>query len=207
MSVNRNIKFIFFDVGGVALLDFSKTNKWQEMLADLGIKDDIRDDFSTLFERYELAACVGLDLSEFIRAAESELEIKFPTNYLMVNDFVSRFTPNPELGQIIEKLPGKYKLGLLTNVYLGMLTEINNQKLLPEVEWDVIVDSSIVKVRKPQAEIYEIAERESNTQPENILFVENSQTHIDVAKARGWQTFLYDPANVTESNKRLLELL
>jgi len=35
--MNKNIKFIYFDVGGVAILDFSKTNKWKEITKALEI--------------------------------------------------------------------------------------------------------------------------------------------------------------------------
>jgi ribonucleotide monophosphatase NagD (HAD superfamily) len=34
-----NIKTIFFDVGGVLIRDFSATDKWDEMLDDLGLTE------------------------------------------------------------------------------------------------------------------------------------------------------------------------
>ena len=40
-----DIKFIYFDIGGVLLLDFSKTNKWLEMRRDLGISPDLDSQF------------------------------------------------------------------------------------------------------------------------------------------------------------------
>lgn len=207
MSNEQDIKFIYFDVGGVAVLDFSKTNKWEELLDDLGVKGSSRKAFSELFAKYELEVCTGLKLDAFIRVAKSQLNIEFPATYSMVSDFVSRFSANHQLVNIIKDLRGKYRLGLLTNMYPGMLAEINRQKLLPEINWDVVIDSSVIKIRKPQPEIFAVAEREAQTEPGNILFVENTHSHIDAAKARGWKTLLYDPANVVESNKLLLEFL
>jgi FMN phosphatase YigB (HAD superfamily) len=40
-----------------------------------------------------------------------------------------------------------------------------------------------------------------------ILFVENTKTHIDTARDVGWQTFLYDPTQVEESNEALKKVL
>lgn len=71
----------------------------------------------------------------------------------------------------------------------------------------VIIDSSIVGLRKPQGAIYELAEKESTVKAENILFIENSIEHTDAAKKRGWQTLLYDPSDTSSSNKELLAKL
>jgi len=42
---------------------------------------------------------------------------------------------------------------------------------------------------------------------EEILFVENTPTHIKAAKKLNWKTFLYDPANPEKSSKKLLEYI
>lgn len=202
---DTDIEFIYFDVGGVVVLDFSKTDRWEELLDDLNINQ--RESFTALFDVYEPELCTGTHISEFIKAAENNLKVKFPPNYSMIDDFVSRFEPNPTLGELIFQLKSKYKIGLLTNMYPQMLETIINQKLLPEVKWDAIIDSSNVKCKKPDSQIYQIAEEKSQTVPENILFVENTQKHIDAAKNRNWQTFLYDPANIDKSNKELQDLL
>ena len=47
------INTVFFDVGGVLIKDFSKTNKWEEMLNDFEFTQDQRDTFKNLFFDYE----------------------------------------------------------------------------------------------------------------------------------------------------------
>ena len=202
-----SIDFVYLDVGGVAILDFSKTAKWEQMLNDLEVPTKLRKKFGDLFSRYETDICVGRAMSDFTVAAEKELGFTFPEDYSMLDDFVDRFEPNPSLGNLIKNFAKDYRLGLLTNMYPGMLNKINQKALLPEVQWEVIVDSSVVKVRKPQTEIYQIAEKEAGVLPENILFVENSQMHIDAAKERSWQVMLYDPSNIEESNNLLQKIL
>lgn len=195
--------FIYFDVGGVVILDYSKTNKWEEMLNDLHIPDDKRTAFEELFDKYELQICVGMNIDEFVTAATTQLGIEFPPHYSMLDDFANRFEPNPQLAEILSDLKQKYKIGLLTNMYPGLLDAIKARNLLPEIQWDVVIDSSVVGLRKPQAEIYELAEETSQTNPANILFIENSKSHVEAANQRGWKTVLYDPSDVEGSNKEL----
>ncbi len=43
------IKFVYFDLGGVAELDYSKTNKWEELMHDLGLNPGQYEDFEKFF--------------------------------------------------------------------------------------------------------------------------------------------------------------
>lgn len=202
--MNDKIKFIYFDVGGVAVLDFSKTNKWDEMTKDLGVNEFNRKKFDVIFSEFEPEICVSRKtLEEFIDVVNNKLKLDIPKSYDMLDDFVNRFEPNTTIEPILQNLSKKYRLGLLTNMYPNMLDKIKARNILPKVEWDVIIDSSIVGHRKPQDSIYELAENKSGTNPKNILFVENTVTHIDAAKKRGWQTLLYDPSDVSGSNSEL----
>lgn len=199
----NKIEFIYFDVGGVVILDFSKTNKWNQMLDDLSIPVEKRDSFEKLFDEFEVQICNGRDIDDFITAAKEQLEIGFPQNYDMTADFVSRFEPNLTLGNITRKLADKYHLGLLTNMYPRMLDMIQQKGLLPSVQWDVVVDSSVVKLSKPQLEIFKFAEAQAGVEVNKILFVDNSKSHIEAAANLGWQTLLYDPKNLEVSNQEL----
>jgi len=95
----------------------------------------------------------------------------------------------------------------LTNMYLGMLEKIKVKKLLPDIAWDVIIDSSIAKAQKPDEKIYLIAQKNCGHQPEEILFVDNNKINLEAPKRLGWQTFLYDSADYETSNKKLLDFL
>lgn len=201
------IKFIYFDVGGVVIKDFSKTNKWDQMLSDLNISGAKKEEFEKLFTPFESEACIGRNIQEFVEIASKELGITFPKDYAFLNDFVNRFETNESLWPIIKKIQEKSKIGLLTNMYPEMLGLIYERDLMPAIDFDVIIDSSIIKFRKPQDEIFKIAEDLAKCNPSEILFIENSQMHIDAAKLRGWQTLLYDPADVNTSNKKLQEII
>ena len=203
IQTKQKIKFIYFDVGGVVILDYSKTNKWNEMLADLGIPEEIKPKLNLLFDEHENKICVGEDINIFIQEAKQKLGLSFQPNYDMTRDFVNRFEINKPIPKLIRKLKKDFMLGLLTNQYPGMLSMIIEKGLMPKVDWDVIIDSSLEKIRKPDPEIYLLAENKVKADPKSILFVDNKQSLLEPARKRGWQVFEYDPSNPEISTTRL----
>ena len=182
------IKFVYFDLGGVVIKDFSGTNKWEEMKIDLGITSPNFDDW---FDNLEL--CLG----------KNNLDQKFENTTITLNDFVNRFEQNSSISPIIDLIHKKCRIGLLTNAYSNMLNQVVNRKMIPESNWDVTIDSSVVGLQKPDPKIYELAENLAGFSGGEILFVENTKGHIDMAKTFGWETFLYDPRDSEQSNQEL----
>jgi len=80
-------------------------------------------------------------------------------------------------------------------MYPGMFAAIERRDILPKVEWDVIVDSSVELLEKPDWQFFELAEQRAGVKGADILFVDNSPEHVQSAKAFGWQAFLYDPSD------------
>lgn len=202
-----NTKIVFFDIGGVLILDYSGTNKWTEMKRDLGITENLDEIFENIWDKNNSRICIDCDVDSFVPEIENQTGIKLPNNYSMLDDFVNRFEKNKLIWQVANKAKEKYKVGLLTNMYPRMLSKIIQRGLLPEIDWDVIIDSSVVGYKKPQNEIYEIAERESGFSSDEIFFVDNQQRHLDSASKRGWTTTVYDPQNIIESSLELAGLL
>lgn len=206
MSKMSEIKFIYFDVGGVVIRDFSGTNKWQEMLDDLKISEENRERFGGLYSEFEIKICNGLPIEEFLLTATEEFGQIFPEGYSILDDFVNRFERNEGIWKIILQLESRYPLGLLTNMYPGMLDLIKEKELMPSVKWEVVVDSSLEGVSKPDDRIFKIAADRAGFSGKEILFIENTQKHVDAAKNQGWQTVLYDPKHIEESNTILSDL-
>jgi len=202
------VKFVYFDVGGVVVLDFSKTNKWDEVIEEIGVKQDKVASFLKYFEELTPKIHLGLDIDLKLDELKKRFGVKIPKDYSLLKDgFVSRFEANKSIESVVEYVKERFKVGLLTNQYPMMLEEIIKQKLLPPVSWDVVIDSSVVKKQKPDIEIYKLAERLAKAKGQEILFVENSLEHIEGAKKLNWKTFLYDPANPEKSSEKLLEYI
>lgn len=204
----NEVKYIYFDVGGVVVLDYSKTDRWNKMLSDLWMNKNQKEIFEVFFREYETRICTWkVTTEDFIKDIQSKTDIKFPKGYSMLEDFVNRFESNTSLVSLLETLSRSFELWLLTNMYPWMLGLIKNHSLLPNVWWKNVVDSSVVWFAKPDRDIFLIAESECWYSSNEILFVENTIKHIDAAKSLGWQTCLYDPSDIKTSNNNLLGIL
>ncbi|HEC66743.1 MAG TPA: HAD family hydrolase [bacterium] len=207
MKSNNSIKFVYFDIGGVVIRDFSKTNKWDEMLTDLGIDDSVREKFDRLFDDFEPKLNEGEAVDSFVALAKEKLSVKFPEEYSMLIDFVDRFELNESIYPVIKQAQQKYRTGLLTNMYPDLLDAIYKKGLMPDIDWEITIDSSLIGMSKPNLEIYEYAQEKVGVKPGDILFIENSSKNIEGAKEAGWQTLQYDPSNAEGSNEKLRKIL
>jgi len=197
------VKFIYFDVGGVTMLDYSGTNKWHKMKRDMGI-DALNDAaYELIWKRYGPVICTTCDVDTIIPILTEELGITFPSQYSILLDFVNRFERNISIWPVIESAKLKAKVGLLTNMYPRMLDILRSRELIPPTGWEVIIDSSIERVQKPDAAIYELAESRAGVLPHEILFIDNTIVNIAAAKERGWLTFHYDSTRPETSSKAL----
>ncbi len=202
------ISFVYFDVGGVVLLDYSGTNKWEEMKQGLGVTPELDAEFEKIWNTYHRRICLDYDVENLVPIFRNQLRLKLPPDYSMVQDFVNRYDPNPSIWSVIQSIRENYRTGLLTNMYPNLLKTIfARPDLRADWGWEIIVDSSTVMAQKPNPQIFSIAEKMASVAPQEILFIENQQKHIAAAKARGWQTFLYDSANFVQSSADLTAFL
>lgn len=202
------IKFVYFDVGGVAIKDFSGTNKWEELKKELGISRDQSEEFENIYNLYQDEINTTREIDSLIPIYKEKFNIKLPANYSYLTDgLVKRFEQNKGIWPIIEKAKSKYKIGLLTNMHPNMLNEIKKAGLLPDIVFDQVIDSSVEQVSKPYKEIYSLAAKRSGYQGGEILFIDNSEINLKVPKEMGWSTFLYDPTDIEASNVKLSEFI
>lgn len=198
------IKFVYFDLGGVVIRDFTKSNKWHELEEEIGIPLEDIEKFKKFWDQYEPELCTGKNTETLIPLIEKQFGVKIPKKYsLMIDGFVKRFQANKSIWPIINDFHKQCRVGLLTNMYPGMLSEIKKHDLLPKVSWDIIIDSSIVKLQKPDPKIFALAEQKAGVSGNEILFIENTPNNIRAAKKIGWQTYLYDFSDPSKSNPHL----
>jgi FMN phosphatase YigB (HAD superfamily) len=205
-NIRNNIKFIYFDLGGVLVLDFTGTNKWQEMLDELGVEENIRDNFTDIYKSHKQNILTGEKIEVLCKDIEDKLNFQFPINYDMISDFVGRFEKNPYIQSVTDLGNGRYKTGILTDCYTDMFELIQNRGILPVTTFDIVVDSSKVGVSKPSKEIYKIAEEKTGFASNQILFIDNKIENIESAKEFGWNVYYYNSNNIEQSNQNLIKL-
>lgn len=201
------MKFIYFDVGGVLNKDFSASHKWDLLTNEWNISKSVKEKVGDLFNMFEKEACVGRDVDDFLLIMNKKFGTKFPKNYSLNENFVNLFYKNEGIIKIINQIKSKYKLGLLTNMYPKMLDLIRNKNLIPNIDWRVIIDSSVEKCRKPEMEIYKIAQEKAGVKANEILFIDNKKENLENPKKLGWQTYWFNSSSYEQSNKELERFL
>lgn len=200
------ISFVYFDVGGVVIQDYSDTNKWDVMRSELGAVGDLADRFETIFRQYNDRLTRGsITVDDLHQLIAKELHLAVAPDFSILNYFVDHFDTNTHIWPAIKQAQAKTSIGLLTDQYLGMLDQIKAKKLLPPAHWDVIIDSSVEKFKKPMPEIYQLASHRAGVPAQQILFIDNLQVNLDAAVSAGWQTYLYDSRNYKQSSQKLAE--
>lgn len=197
------ISFVYFDVGGVVILDFSGTKKFEALKKSIGVNPSNAAAFNAVWETYKEKICIDCDVDTLMPILEKEVGLCLPKSYSLLQDFVDRFDPNPTITSLIKKIHIKHKIGLLTNMYPRMFEAIKKRNILPDILWDTVIDSSVVGYQKPDKKIFEIAERVAAVSSEEIFYIDNSIEHVAAAKALGWKTFLYDSTHPEQSTFQL----
>jgi len=121
--------------------------------------------------------------------------------------WVSFLKPIPEAHDFLFEISRQVPIGLLTNLFPGMADELFRRGLIPNARYLASVVSCEVKVAKPDAGIFKIAEERIHISPDRILFLDDNAENIAVARRRRWQTVHFNPnepaASLNEARARL----
>ncbi len=204
----RNVQFVFFDAGGVLFLDLMDQGRWDAFLEKIGIPQNGLAEFNSFYDQYEALLNKGkLHADDFWKKANKELSLNIELPGSFQDLMVQEFQPNPLIKKVLTLAQQKYRIGVLTNMYPGMFQQITQRGIIPQANYEVIVDSSKVGLAKPDPAIYEYSQQLIKVPPEEILFIDNSQRNLEGAKKVGWQTFWYNGNTRSKSTQELHDLL
>ncbi|MGJ1267901.1 HAD family hydrolase [Sphingobacterium spiritivorum] len=201
VTINQNfcmqkVKNIILDYGNVIfMIDFMRA---QEAFTALGIKNV--DQFfahkghAPLFDAFEKGEITAEAFRQGIRDAAdvphlSDEQIDAAWNALLIG------VPQGNHELLLE-LKGKYRLFLLSNN-----NEIHYQWILDYLKREYQLEdntsffekdyySHLMKMRKPNADIFEYVLNAHDLKPEETVFIDDSPQHLDTAAKLGLHTFL-----------------
>lgn len=198
----NNVKYIYFDVGGV-LIDWSDVFKTAANKYNLSVND-----IDSVFEDNNEQITKGLmSPQEFWRTCTEKYHISNADNYDFLDSWVADYKPIFQTHNLINKIRSQFKIGLLSNIYKGMLPLLLQKKLIPNIDYQSIVFSCDVGLKKPDTEIYKLAQQKTQVDSENILLIDDREDYLLGAKRSNWQTFLFDPVNIDKSIRELETML
>ena len=205
MQMNASIKNIIFDFGGVILnIDYKLT---ENAFAKLGLKefDTIYSQTTQkeLFDVFEKGLISPADfrgeIKKFINEGVDDLQIDEAWNAMLLD------LPEERI-QLLFQLKKKYQIFLLSNtneIHFNTFSSYMQSKFNQDVFSDLFDKpyfSHKVKMRKPDAEIFELVLKENNLKKDETLFIDDSIQHIEGAKKVGLNAILL------EKGKTILDL-
>jgi FMN phosphatase YigB (HAD superfamily)/DNA-binding XRE family transcriptional regulator len=192
--------FIFFDVNDCLVHYYQRG--FTRLAADLGISPETLE---MSFWRYNDEVCRGvMSLSDFNAKIAEEFHLKeldWPKYYLEAVE------PVQQMQDVLKWASEHYRVGLLTNIMPGLVSSMRKQGILPDISYDLIIDSSEVGAIKPEAHIFEVAQAQAGVEANEIFFIDDDRSNIMAAQRMGWQVMKFDDALPDESAARAREAL
>jgi len=186
------VTFVYFDINGCLVRFFH--GAFTRIAQDTGVSSDR---IESAFWHFNDAVCRGdISFNEFNQNFAHQLGLKsFDWNEY----YLEAVEPIAEMHDLLQWVSANYRLGLLSNIMPGQIDIMIQRGILPQLRYDAIVDSSMVKAIKPEPEIYEIAEQKAGVAADEILFVDDSRTNLMAAERRGWKVLWFDDFHSHES--------
>jgi FMN phosphatase YigB (HAD superfamily)/DNA-binding XRE family transcriptional regulator len=194
------VRFIYFDINGCLVRFFHRafTRLAEESTAPADV-------IETAFWHYNDQVCRGdMDMEAFNEAFARDLRLP-PISWL--DYYLDAIEPIPAMQDVVRWASEHYHVGLLTNIMPGFVDAMLQRKLLPELRYDAIIDSSVVKAIKPEAKIYETAAEKAHYPAAEILLVDDSRANLMAAEKQGWHVLWFDDYRPDESAERVRDAL
>lgn len=201
----QNIKNIIFDYGNVIfLIDFKRT---QHTFTELGIENVERFFAHTghdpLFDEFEKGLISAAEFRQGIRRITERPEL---TDDQIDNAWNTLLIGVPPVNhEILLRAKKKYRTFLLSNNneihYNWILNYLKTEYHLPsnKVFFEKDYYSHMMKMRKPDTNIFEFALQENNLKAEETLFIDDSPQHIKTAQGLGLVTHLLTAPETLET--------
>lgn len=192
--------FIYFDMNGCLVHFFQ--GAFAALSADTGAAPDA---IEAVYWHYNDDVCRGdMNLDDFNAKLSEKLGvdgIKWQQYYLEAVE------PIQEMHELIRWSAEHYKIGLMTNTMPGLVSALSRQGLIPDIAYDVVIDSSEVGAIKPEKAIYEAARERAGCSPEEILLIDDSRANLMAAEKQGWHVLWFDDARPDISAASVREVL
>ncbi|HEY9659515.1 MAG TPA: HAD hydrolase-like protein, partial [Allocoleopsis sp.] len=109
--------------------------------------------------------------------------------------------------QTLIELSHSHPVGILSNMYNGAFFKLLKKGKIPDVAYSRIVQSSELKLIKPQEEIYLIAQSISGYNPSDIIYIDDRKDFVDFATSLGWNGICYENEREESLQSMLSKLL
>jgi FMN phosphatase YigB (HAD superfamily) len=194
------ISFVYFDINGCLVRFYHRA--FTRLAEVSGAPADV---IETTFWHYNDEACRGdMTMEDFNQAFAKALGLE---RVDWLEYYLEAIDPIEPMQELVRWASENYRIGLLTNIMPGFVDVMKKRGILPNVPYDAVVDSSIVRAIKPETRIYEVAMEKAGCQPAEILLVDDARTNLMAAEKHGWRVLWFDDYRPEESIERIEDAL
>lgn len=194
----EKIKNIIFDYGNVIFeIDFNRT---QNALLQLGIANPAEfyghRNQNPIFDSFEMAGVSAEEFRAEIRKAAHNHDLTDQQIDEAWNSLLIGVSANNH--DVLLAMKNKYRTFLLSNNneihYEWIIKHIKEKYGIYNYDdfFEKAYFSQLMKLRKPNVNIFEQVIKENDLNPEETLFIDDSPQHIEGAKKAGLHTLLMD---------------
>lgn len=182
------IKAVIFDLGGV-LVD----NPAPQMISYYSKNINVSiEQFTNVFSKYEMDWQKGnLSEEEFWKRITTDLNVTKPdVESLWLDGFLGAYKEKEEMFLLIKNLKHNgYKVALLSNTEVPIMNHIKKQSWS---DFDLLIYSCEIGMRKPDREIYERTLVELKINPGEAVFIDDKAENINAANEIGIHAILFE---------------
>lgn len=194
------VRFVYFDINGCLVRFFHRA--FGKLAFDSGVQADL---IETAFWHYNDAVCRGeMSMEEFNQLFAEKLGMK---SLDWLEYYLEAVDPIKEMHEVVVWASENYRIGLLSNIMPGFISRMIELGVLPQLQYDAIIDSSAVGTIKPEQRIYEIAQEKAAVEPNEILLVDDSRSNLMAAEKMDWHVLWFDDYRPEESAQRVKDSL
>lgn len=194
------VRFVYFDINGCLVHFFHPA--FMRLSEETGVSVD---QIETTFWLFNDEVCRGaMPMDEFNRRFAERLGLP---SLDWEEYYLDNVQPIDGMADLVKWTAGHYRVGLLTNIMPGFVLAMRARGLIPDVEYETIVDSSEVGAIKPEQKIFEIATERAGVPSNEILLIDDSRPNLMAADKLGWHVIWADNYHPDETIARIRQSL
>lgn len=195
-KTKSGVSFVYFDVNG-CLVHFYQ-HAFAKLAQATGAQPDI---IEMAYLHFNDEVCRGtMSMDDFNAKLAERLgvdELDWKDCYLAVVE------PIKQMQELLKWAAEKYRIGLLTNTMPGFVSAMRRDHVIPDLPYEVIIDSSEVGAIKPEPGIFEIAQQKAGVPASEILLIDDSRVNLMAAERLDWHVLWFNDAQPDESSERV----
>ena len=180
----QKIKAIIFDIGGV--LTYGRMESiYRELSKTFGIEENKLKEFR---DKHINKLMTGhMKVEEFLLELKKDFKIKGDviSQYIKIFRDIIPKNANEEVINLVKKLKGKYKLGVISNT-MELHEKINRQYGM-FLDFDDVVLSSDVGIAKPDKRIYDLALKRIGLKASQCIFIDDRKDNLKTPRNMGFK--------------------